>query len=87
MSTKIHDIVCRGHRAGTGAACQTVLYQSDGMFLYVAGLILNADLIKQTVKCASCGYTMIWRRREDFITGGGGSCQKLNNRLKRRRFS
>ncbi len=86
MSNTKHEIFCRGRVTETGEPCQTVIYQSDGEFLYILGNILNYDLDKQSVICSNCGYTMIWRRREEFIGKNGGGRQKLNERTKRQKF-
>lgn len=81
-----YDIVCRGRIPETGKPCQTVLYQSDGEFLYINNLILNDDLVLQYITCSNCGYRMTWRRREEFINNGGGGRQNLNNRTRRQKF-
>ncbi len=54
--------------------------------MYILEFVLNADLDKQTVKCSNCGYTMIWRRREEFITKNDGGRQNLNKRRERQKY-
>lgn len=51
----------------TRQPCGAVLYQSDGEFIYIIGLILNPELNMQRIVCDRCGYTMIWKRNEKFM--------------------
>lgn len=86
ISMDKNNVICRGRIPETGQPCQTILYQSDGEFLYISNLILNPDLILQYIICDKCGYKMIWRRREEFIKENSGGRQNFNKRNRRQKF-
>jgi hypothetical protein len=70
MMKKMSDVRCKGRMPGTNIPCGKILYQSDGEYLYILGLVLNPELKKQRIKCDNCGYVMSWRRNSDFIDSG-----------------
>jgi hypothetical protein len=46
------DVICE---------CGEVLAQTDGKYLYVAGLIINQDEDRQSIGC-KCGRQTVWER-------------------------
>lgn len=68
MHKQISDIHCKGRVQDTQKLCGAKLYQSDGEFIYINGLILNPDLNEQLIKCDKCGYGMHWQRNSKYIS-------------------
>lgn len=60
------DVRCKGRMPDTRRPCEKILYQSNGEFLFILGLILNPELKKQRIKCDNCGYIMSWKRNERY---------------------
>lgn len=67
---KMSDVRCKGRMPDTRRKCEKILYQSDGEFLFISGLVLNPDQNVQKIRCDNCGYLMIWKRNRDFIRYG-----------------
>jgi len=63
---QIKDVRCKGRMPETRKSCNAVLYQSDGEYLYIIGLVLNPSLKVQRIVCDKCGYAMVWKRNEKF---------------------
>lgn len=92
METKIiTDVNCKG-RYPSNKPCNSEMYQSDGEFIYINGLILNPDLNEQVIECDKCGYKMHWRRNTQFITDanknnpGGRRQWRTKNKFNKPKF-
>lgn len=66
MNKQISDVECKG-RMPTGRRCGKILYQSDGEYLLILGLVLNPEQTLQKIVCDNCGYKMIWKRNRRLI--------------------
>lgn len=60
------DVRCKGRMPETRKPCEAVLYQTDGEFLYINGLILNQNQRRQRIKCAKCETVASWTRNPKF---------------------
>lgn len=59
------DVTCRGRMPGTSKPCENIMYQSDGIYLYIRGLILNPEMKRQRIVCDRCGFVMKWERKQN----------------------
>lgn len=60
QNKEIKDICCKGRLPENRQTCDAVLYQTDGEFLYVNGLVLNRGQGRQRIECSICSYVTTW---------------------------
>jgi hypothetical protein len=66
LKKEIKDVRCKGRVPQTSKPCDEILFQTDGEFLMVGGLVVNPDFDVQKVVCC-CGKATVWHRKRDYL--------------------